>query len=399
MNAASCARLRGLRKPTYRRPMPRAEALNALTQALDQLTAENGALVNAGVVVSDGGGLAYAHAAGQCAPSGAPFTLETNLRFASVSKAVTARAVCALAVAGEVDLLAPINAVLGRAFTHPSQAPITLADLLTHRADLTDRAGYYADPPQALSEFFAHAAPFAGRGPGRYFAYSNLGYVLAGAALERASGQRFDEAVARLVLDPIGVAGRFNWHAMPPSARAHRTAICRKTADGFAPQIDAHVEIEGLHDRTGRPVDLGAYRLAEDVSVFSPHAGLRMSLADALRLADAIGEDAPTSALQRAPHWRFDPSTNNGESVHGLFVDYRLGLQYHPPSDWYGGELLGHFGSAFGFSGAVWRDTARGLSIAYALNGLPETHGGEDRESFYGPIERMILNRIDQAFG
>ncbi|MFZ4121537.1 MAG: serine hydrolase domain-containing protein [Caulobacterales bacterium] len=377
----------------------------ALANALDQIVLERRQLLSAAVMVQHGKAQVFTHATGQANGPHGPqraYTLSTNIRFASVSKAVTARALCVLMVEGKITPTTAIVEVLGPAYRHPlyPDDPITIAHLLTHTAGLSDAASYYVDPPDGLSAFVTKNAPqiFTPQRPGTWFSYSNLGFVIAGALLEKVTGNRFDEAIAKLVLDPLSISGRFNWLGMSLQARAASAPACRLTAAGFEPQIDLAPPPDGLHDRHGRPFDLSAYRLGEDISLFSAHAGLRMNMHDALRLASALADGSPAARLQSAPHWHFQPEPPNGDDVEGLFTGYGYGVQRHAPSPWYSGSLVGHFGNAFGFAGAVWHDPDRDLAFAYALNGLPAKPGPSDREHFYGPTERLILAHIDEAF-
>src|SRR3546814_13224855 len=46
--------------------------------------------------------------------------------------------------------------------------------------------------------------------PGTYFRYTNLNFPLVAQAMERATDERFDRLMDRLVLRPLGIEGRFN---------------------------------------------------------------------------------------------------------------------------------------------------------------------------------------------
>src|SRR5688500_1021517 len=81
-------------------------------------------------------------AAGRRAGAGDP------VRIASISKLVTALGVMRLVAAGTLDLDADVSPLLGWRLRHPRfpETPITLRLLLSHRAGLTDDAGYYQTP-------------------------------------------------------------------------------------------------------------------------------------------------------------------------------------------------------------------------------------------------------------
>ena len=125
------------------------------------------------------------------------------VRVASISKLVTAIGAMRLVEQGKLDLDADLSPLLGWQLRHPAfpDTPITLRLLLSHRAGLTDAAGYYAipldgslrdttDDPRAWDD--AHA-------PGTFFRYTNLNFAVVASAMERATGERFDKLMQRLV--------------------------------------------------------------------------------------------------------------------------------------------------------------------------------------------------------
>jgi serine-type D-Ala-D-Ala carboxypeptidase len=142
---------------------------------------------------------------------------EVELLFdlASITKPMTA---VAIARAG-LDRRTPLGALLPEARGTPSER-VPLELFLAHRAGLEAHRPLYAplvrgepvDVSGALREAAdARRAGALGDPPDEGFAplYSDLGYILAGAALARATGARdAGEAIGRLVLEPLGVADR-----------------------------------------------------------------------------------------------------------------------------------------------------------------------------------------------
>jgi CubicO group peptidase (beta-lactamase class C family) len=134
---------------------------------------------------------------------------------ASVTKPMTA---VAIARAG-IDRRAPLGAILPEARgTASEHLPLEL--FLAHRAGLKAHLalhlplldGRKVEIAAALGEAAdARRADAAGPAPAEGFAplYSDLGYILAGAALARAVAARdAGEAIARLVLEPLGVGSQ-----------------------------------------------------------------------------------------------------------------------------------------------------------------------------------------------
>jgi CubicO group peptidase (beta-lactamase class C family) len=139
--------------------------------------------------------------------------LELLFDLASVTKPMTAVAVACAGIALET----PLGALLPEARGTPSER-IPLELFLAHRAGLEGHRPLYApllrdeklDVAAALHEAAGaklgdagSAVPVDGYAP----LYSDLGYILAGEALARASGSRdAGEAIGRLVLEPLGVS-------------------------------------------------------------------------------------------------------------------------------------------------------------------------------------------------
>ncbi len=132
---------------------------------------------------------------------------------ASVTKPMTALA----AVRAGIDLGTPLGDLLAEARGTVSEG-VSLELLLAHRAGLAAHRLLYApllagasvpalaalrEAADARRPDAAGPVPAAGFEP----VYSDLGYVLAGEAVARATGaQDAGEAIARLVLDPLGLA-------------------------------------------------------------------------------------------------------------------------------------------------------------------------------------------------
>jgi len=137
---------------------------------------------------------------------------------ASVTKSFVAVTAARLASRGELRLEAPLGALLPElAATPTGEASLLL--LLAHRAGLSAHRSLFAPllagrpfaRDRALVEAATARRPEAlGAPPLEGFEplYSDLGYVLAGAALERVSGLPLDALVEREVATPLGLEVR-----------------------------------------------------------------------------------------------------------------------------------------------------------------------------------------------
>ena len=155
---------------------------------------------------------------------------DTKFRLGSVTKQFTAVAIMLLNERGLVDLDAPVK-------TYLPDAPaawdgVTVRHLLTHTAgvpNFTDFDDYGASKtlPATIDSLIAR---FRDRPldfqPGEGWSYSNSGYILLTAIVEKASGKSYAEFVAETLFQPLGMADSgYDSHA----------AVLPRRASGYAP--------------------------------------------------------------------------------------------------------------------------------------------------------------------
>lgn len=137
-------------------------------------------------------------------------TPQTTFNAYSVTKPFTAAAVLALAEAGCLDLNEPVGAAAG---VDGLGAYGTVQDTLLHRAGFRNpnplRWIHLAEEHAGFDEaaFVRERVELLrGTRPGwRRSRYSNLGYLLLGLAIERASANRFTSSLGRLVFDALSL--------------------------------------------------------------------------------------------------------------------------------------------------------------------------------------------------
>ncbi len=331
---------------------------------------------------------------GRAAPDGPPVEdVGVRVRMASISKAATGRAVVETVLAGWLsldDLL--VDALRWDSAPGPVRE-VRIRHLLAHLSGLTDHGGYIVDPPGSVTGFIA-ATPKAvsGDAPGAFFRYANLNYVLLGQVLEIVWGARFDRILRQLVLEPAGIAGGFNWAGVED--RERRLPLYQWTGGRLALQVDGP-EADWNADliwRDGVGQSLADWQTGAQTSWFSPHAGLRMSVSEAARLARLIGKDDAAGRMQRKVQWVFDGQ--NGEDGGGLFQRFARGLSIYEDHPRIPGNLVGHAGHALGFSGGAWFDRESGTTWAHFLTGMPDLTEGQDEEAFYAEEELFILRQF-----
>ena len=357
-----------------------------------------------GITASGAAGLADRTAARR-------LTIEDPVRIASISKLVVAIGVMRLVEQGRLDLDRDVSDYLGWRLRNPAfpDRPITLRLLLSHRSSLKDDIEYWAIPLGAtLEQTLANPVAFdPAHAPGTYFRYSNLGFPVIASVMEKASGERFDRLMARLVLAPVGLDACFNWTTCSDSAI--RRAVVLYAPDGTVRRDDLQGRRPDCPVLATAGCDLAAYRLGDNGALFSPQGGLRISVRDLATVGRLLlqgGRHGRVRILSEAsvrelttPAWTFDGS--NGQTEDGFYCAYGLAVQLIPTAqagcrdDLFGGgrPMWGHAGDAYGLRSGLWLDPRRRTGIAFfaTTNGDEPPRGAH---SAYRAIEEDLARHL-----
>ena len=125
---------------------------------------------------------------------------------------LTAVATLQLVQAGKLRLDAPFGTYLTGDPNAEMASKVTLHHLLTHTGgtgdifgpQFTERRLELRDTADYLRLYGTRALQFE---PGAKHVYSNYGFMLLGAIIERVSGMRYDDYVAANILAPAGMTG------------------------------------------------------------------------------------------------------------------------------------------------------------------------------------------------
>jgi CubicO group peptidase (beta-lactamase class C family) len=156
-----------------------------------------------------------------------PVTADSIMPLASLTKPFTASAILALAADGRLRLEDPIGMHLPGLDAPWHDVPIH--HFLLHTAglpaEIVNRAwdGHPWFEPVARDEFIAQLRHFPpDHSPGAAFTYSNVGYSVLGALIERASGDSWERYLQRRLLAPGGIRQvGFLAPEWPPAVRVH----------------------------------------------------------------------------------------------------------------------------------------------------------------------------------
>jgi D-alanyl-D-alanine carboxypeptidase len=266
------------------------------------------------------------------------------LEIGSVTKTYTAAVVLRLVERGLLALDRPVSAWVDRA---PRGDSVTLRQLLSHTAGVPDHMQAPATvptlignpgrhwSPRELLEMAAADPPFA---PGEGWAYSSTGYVLAGLAVEAATGRAFHELLRELLSELDLVETRLAPQEGVPENRAHAY------------------------------LDLNGDGVLEDLSALMPPDGFLTAAWTAGAILAPAGEVARwTHALHTgrvlAPE-SYAEMTRLVDRPDGR--RYGLGLLVEEADD--GSRRLGHKGNSTGYSAVTWHVPGSGVTVAVLTN-------------------------------
>jgi CubicO group peptidase (beta-lactamase class C family) len=205
---------------------PAADSYDKYLSALTDLGRFSGA-----VLVARGGKVEFRKAYGYSeVEKRTPFTVESQVEIASLSKMFTARAILKLRDAGKLKLEASVCDYLKDC--PDAWKPITIEELIHHTSGIPD----YEDPLELGSpKYLAFmGAPDSSQrildaaktkpldfSPDSKFKYSNTGYVLLGFVVEQVSGEPFGKYIDEEILNPAGMthSGVFGY-GNPPTRLA-----------------------------------------------------------------------------------------------------------------------------------------------------------------------------------
>jgi CubicO group peptidase (beta-lactamase class C family) len=334
-------------------------------------------------------------------------TADDPVRVASVSKLVVALGVMRLVDAGKLDLDRDVSDDLGWRLRNPAypETPVTLRLLLSHTAGVRDGNDYRVPLGKTVQTALSDAKAWdAGHVPGRYFTYSNLNFPIIGSIMERATGERFDVLMQRLVLKPLGVEACYNWPTCS-DARVAR-AVVLYHADGSVRNDDLHGKQPPCPVFTDSPgCDVTGYKPGDNGALFSPQGGLRISARDLgkigqMLLGDGTGFLSPAAMAELTkPVWTYDGS--NGDTESGFYCRYALALQTlgtrqagcrdDPYGD--GRPRIGHAGEAYGLRSGLWIDPVRGTGVAFFATAIPDEAPKGKRSAFTRVEEELATGK------
>ncbi|MBN8470960.1 serine hydrolase [Corallococcus exiguus] len=308
-----------------------------------------------------------------------PNTPDTKFRLASVTKQFTAMVILQLVAEGKLKLDDTLVSALPD-YRKDTGARITLTHLLNHTSGIpnyTNAPDFFAKVsrnPYAVADFVKQfASGDLEFEPGSKYAYSNSGYFLLGAIIERATGKTYAQAVQERIFTPLG---------MKDSGYDVTATVLPKRASGYELVPDGYVNASYL-----------------DMSLPYAAGSLYSTVEDLYRWDRALYENKllPEALKQKM----FTPGLEN----------YGFGLSMDPLTLSDGKTVLatiGHSGGINGFSSRIYRvpvgrevvilldNTSRGDKLKELSAGLLSVlHGIPPKAPRLG-IREMLSQTVNQ---
>lgn len=273
-----------------------------------------------------------------------------------------------------LDTGLPPEAPLGR-FVPTAAARATLADLALHRGGLPAFKSYFEHEFNTHPALFTDASPALRRAirrtvvervastpqdkpVGAQAVYSDLGFILLGAALEAATGQPLDTLFQERIAGPLGLTAGYRRVSAAPRLPASWAPTGRTRPREPAPGQEGTWRVEERPTTPCQVDDDNAWVL----DGVSGHAGLFGTALDVARYGQAVLE-----GRWRPPTpWGPDVSTPASTRTFGFDTPSREGASCGPRFGRQGPRgAIGHLG----FTGtSLWLDLDRKLVVAFLTN-------------------------------
>ena len=339
-------------------------------------------------------------------------TADDPVRIASISKLVTALGVMRLVDSGKLDLDRDVSDYLGYPLRNPGFPGqiITLRLLLSHQSSLLDGEDRYIIPlGETLQQRLTEPALWdSAHPPGSgWFHYTNLNFPVVASVMERATGERFDRLIQRLVLRPLKLGACFNWSGCSPAAAARAVVLYRATGEVAKDDLHGLPPACPVVPAGNGSCDLSSYILGSNGAVFSPQGGLRISMRDLAKIGQLLARrgkgflSRKSFAQLTTPQWRFDGSNGLGEdgTASGFFCAYGLAVQTvggggpgcHDDLFGDGRTRLGHAGDAYGLKSGLWVDPRTGQGLAFFTTAVADD--APKGKSAFTSAEETVVQR------
>jgi CubicO group peptidase (beta-lactamase class C family) len=189
----------------------------------------------------------------------------TIFRPGSVSKLFTWTAVMQLVQAGKIDLDADVNKYIDFTIPPYDGKPVTMRNLMTHSAGFEETVrDLLVDTKEQvlpIDVYLKRRLPTRIFPPGQVIAYSNYGATLAGYIIQRVSGEKFEDYIAKHIFAPLKMVHSTFVQPLPANlAPLMATGYLNASADKTKPFEYVDTAPAGSSSSTG--IDMAHFMLA-----------------------------------------------------------------------------------------------------------------------------------------
>lgn len=296
---------------------------------------------------------------------------------ASVSKPFVGTAIMQLVEKKKISLDDDVNKYLDYSVRNPRfpQAPITVKMLLCHRSGLKRSSPFRGnfidifiegekDKLMSMYEEFM---------PGTGISYSNMGFDILGAVIEKVTGNRFDEYVDKNILKPLGIYGGYDISRLDTS-RFVRTYSYK---DGQFRKLSTVYSKEAIKK----------YKLGYSINKLWPAGGMVISADDLAKFMIAHMNKGEMTGKRRilSKHSEESLWERQSETNHGLSFVHFMGIL--PEVD-----LIGMSGGARGIHSYMLFEPNEKFGFVVICNGCTsKSVDGSD-------MNKLIVRELYNAF-
>jgi CubicO group peptidase (beta-lactamase class C family) len=361
-----------LNTPTYTGAEVVVLSQSELTEIITETREKFGVPAMAAAVVTDQGLQQVAVVGFRKWKDPAPVTLDELWPLGSDTKIMTSALASILVDQGKLrwdSTVAEMFPEMAASF-HPDFKSVTLLQLLSHRAGLPHDIDYdLLDQFVSIQEQRVAAARMAlsqkpTEAPGSTYQYSNIGYIIAGAMIERASGVSWEDAMEQYLFSPLGMASA-----------------------GFG-GMDKNGKANPLwgHSRSGPPVVCCNGPEADNLPVVGPAGMVHSTIQDwAKFIADQL------RGARGEPAFLSPQAYNKLLTNYGGY--YSLGWALCE-GNWAGGVSYGHDGSNSLYWAKAWMAPAMNYAVLVTANAGDENAAAATEEAFEIILWRFMGSMI-----
>ena len=320
------------------------------------------AMVGLAVGIVENGRITFLKGYGETTEgSGDPVTPETVFRWASVSKGVAATMVAKLAEQRKINLQAPVaDYAPDLKLPMGNERVATVGDLLSHRLGLYrnayDNKLEEGQDPSVLRASLALLNPTCA--PGTCWSYQNVAYDASSEMVSRVTRMPYEQAVKRLLFNPIGMSSASVSLAGLESnkswARPHNAG--RKPL----PMVDTYYKVPGAGGVNSNIKDMALWMLAQ--------MGEMPDVLDS-RVLDTIHAPYVVTPTERGRLRKFLERLGTAW--------YGYGWRSY---DYAGHRIVGHRGGINGYRSLILFDPARKSGVVALWNSNTNQPGGLEFE-------------------